>query len=177
MLKLKLSKTLATWCKELTHWNSENGCKIQFVAVNPEVPSFLLETMFFKWHFLYKFYLSRYFLHKNWTQDWGRGALNKIYFLSLKKKSQLYNCKDEFCSVRDRSGLVIILVPCSTQRATLHPLSAVLFSAQCYPVSSSPFCPGAPLRWPLSVLLEWHVVCCVEASGSLTCMTRVPVLF
>ena len=109
----------------------------------------------------------------------GEGGL-WIKYISChwkKKKSQLYNCKDEFCSVRDRSGLVIILVPCSTQRATLHPLSAVLFSAQCYPVSSSPFCPGAPLRWPLSVLLEWHVVCCVEASGSLTCMTRVPVLF
>lgn len=26
------------------------GWKIQFVAVNPELPSFLLETMLFKWH-------------------------------------------------------------------------------------------------------------------------------
>lgn len=28
--------------------------------------------------------------------------------------------------------------------------------------------PEAPLRWSLSVVLEWRVVCCMAVSGSLT---------
>ena len=88
--------------------------------------------------FLYKVYLSRYFYIRTELGIGEGGALNKIYFLSLKRKPQLYNCKDEFCSVREGSGLAIIIVLCPSQRATLHPLPAVLFSAQCCPVSSSP---------------------------------------